>query len=131
MTQNKALRSISELGRPMSIDLLVLPGCSLLTLASAVEPLRAANRQSGRIVFNNGYSTMNCQIRNAGKMGMGLRMERTCEIPQHIRIVVDRDQSIYNADVRWRACGIDARNHVTRLCVLWVDQNKILLHLAL
>ena len=36
----------------MSIALLVLPGCSLLTLASAVEPLRAANRQSGRIVFN-------------------------------------------------------------------------------
>lgn len=36
----------------MSVDLLVLPGCSLLSLASAVEPLRAANRQSGRIVFN-------------------------------------------------------------------------------
>lgn len=52
MTQNKALVTISELDRPISVDLLVLPGCSLLTLASAAEPLRAANRQSDRTVFN-------------------------------------------------------------------------------
>ena len=58
---------------------------------------------SSRIVFNNGYCTMNCQIRNAGKMGMGLRMESTRDIPDHIRIMVDRDQSIFNADVRWRS----------------------------
>ena len=51
MTQNKALSAISETGRPITVDLLVLPGSSLLTLASAVEPLRAANRQSGRTVF--------------------------------------------------------------------------------
>jgi len=43
---------MSDLGRPITVDLLVLPGCSLLTLASAVEPLRAANRQSGRTVFD-------------------------------------------------------------------------------
>ena len=36
----------------MTVDLLVVPGCSLLTLASAVEPLRAANRQAGRTVFD-------------------------------------------------------------------------------
>jgi AraC family transcriptional regulator, glycine betaine-responsive activator len=51
MTQNKALSAISDTGRPIAVDLLALPGCSLLTLASAVEPLRAANRQSGRTVF--------------------------------------------------------------------------------
>ena len=52
MTQSKALTMISELGRPITVDLLIVPGCSLLTLSSAVEPLRAANRQSGRTVFN-------------------------------------------------------------------------------
>ncbi|MDP2731939.1 MAG: GlxA family transcriptional regulator [Hoeflea sp.] len=52
MTQSKVLSTMSDLGRPITVDLLVLPGCSLLTLASAVEPLRAANRQSGRTVFD-------------------------------------------------------------------------------
>lgn len=36
----------------MAVNFLVLPGCSLLTLASTVEPLRAANRQAGRTVFD-------------------------------------------------------------------------------
>ncbi len=57
---------------------------------------------SGRIIFNNGYSTMSCQIRNSGKEGMGLRMPNTQGIPEHIRIMVDRDQSKFNADVMWR-----------------------------
>jgi AraC family transcriptional regulator, glycine betaine-responsive activator len=52
MTQSKALLTICELQRPIGVDFLIVPGCSLLTLASAVEPLRAANRQAGRIVFN-------------------------------------------------------------------------------
>ena len=52
MTQNKALSAILEAGRPISIDLLVIPGCSLLTTSSTVEPLRAANRQAGRKVFD-------------------------------------------------------------------------------
>ena len=52
MTQNKALKTIADLRRPIKVDLLVLPGCSLLTLSSAVEPLRAANRQSGRTAFD-------------------------------------------------------------------------------
>tara|TARA_R110002020_G_scaffold56164_1_gene155613 strand:+ start:116 stop:1108 length:993 start_codon:yes stop_codon:yes gene_type:complete len=52
MTQNKALSSIAGLRRPITVALLVLPGCSLLTVASSVEPLRAANRQAGRMVFD-------------------------------------------------------------------------------
>jgi transcriptional regulator GlxA family with amidase domain len=37
---------------PISVDLLIVPGCSLMTAASSVEPLRAANRQAGRTVFD-------------------------------------------------------------------------------
>lgn len=57
---------------------------------------------SGKIIFNNGYSTLSCQIRNASKEGMGLRIPNTQGIPKHVRILVDRDQSKFNADVIWR-----------------------------
>ena len=52
MTQNKAPSANTGLKPPVTVALLVLPGCSLLTLASAVEPLRASNRQAGRTVFD-------------------------------------------------------------------------------
>ncbi|MDF1606716.1 GlxA family transcriptional regulator [Hoeflea sp. YIM 152468] len=52
MPQNKAPLATPDLQPPISVELLVLPGCSLLTASSAVEPLRAANRQAGRMVFN-------------------------------------------------------------------------------
>jgi transcriptional regulator GlxA family with amidase domain len=52
MTQNKAVATIAALDRPIRVDLLVLPGSSMMTLASTAEPLRAANRQAGRMVFD-------------------------------------------------------------------------------
>ena len=36
---------------PLNIDVLVLPDVSLLSLASTIEPLRAANRVAGRTLF--------------------------------------------------------------------------------
>jgi transcriptional regulator GlxA family with amidase domain len=59
MTQNKVLTAVSDAGRPIMVDLLALAGSSLLTLASAVEPLRAANRQSGRTVFDWRFVSVN------------------------------------------------------------------------
>ncbi|WP_299867086.1 GlxA family transcriptional regulator [uncultured Hoeflea sp.] len=52
MTQNKALAVITALDRPIQVDILALPGSSLLSLSSLAEPLRAANRQTGRMVFD-------------------------------------------------------------------------------
>jgi len=52
MTQGELARENSDSKPPMAINFLVMPGCSLLTLASTVEPLRAANRQAGRTVFD-------------------------------------------------------------------------------
>lgn len=43
---------MATLGRPIAVDILALPGSSLLTLSSTSEPLRAANRISGRTVFD-------------------------------------------------------------------------------
>ncbi len=36
---------------PLAIDFLVLPDVSLLSLASTIEPLRAANRVAGRVLY--------------------------------------------------------------------------------
>ena len=36
---------------PLSLDLLVLPDVSLLSLAAVMEPLRGANRVAGRRLF--------------------------------------------------------------------------------
>lgn len=60
---------------------------------------------SGKLVFNNGYSTMSCQIRNAGKLGMGVRLPDTRGVPEHIRLMIDRDRSMYNANVVWRSAN--------------------------
>ncbi|AKI01649.1 transcriptional regulator containing an amidase domain and an AraC-type DNA-binding HTH domain [Hoeflea sp. IMCC20628] len=52
MTQSELTQEYSDSKPPMSVNFLVVPGCSLLTLASTVEPLRAANRQAGSTVFD-------------------------------------------------------------------------------
>ena len=36
---------------PLSVDLLVLPETSLMSLAAVMEPMRGANRVAGRVVF--------------------------------------------------------------------------------
>ncbi|WP_394690460.1 GlxA family transcriptional regulator [Hoeflea sp.] len=59
MTQSKALAQIATLDRPIRVDLLVLPGSSMMTLASTAEPLRAANRQAGRTVFDWRFVSIN------------------------------------------------------------------------
>ena len=57
---------------------------------------------TGKIVFNNLYSTMDCRISNSSKEGLGLRLPNTLGIPDHVRILLDRDGSMFNADIKWR-----------------------------
>lgn len=52
MTQSEAITALTKLRPPISVDLLIVPGSSLMTASSSVEPLRAANRQAGRTVFD-------------------------------------------------------------------------------
>jgi hypothetical protein len=63
MTQNKALRRFQR-SSPIRVDLLALPGSSLLTLPVHVEPLRAANRQAGRMVFDWRFVSMTAMRRD-------------------------------------------------------------------
>ncbi len=41
----------SPASEPLDVDFLVLPDVSLLSLASTIEPLRAANRAAGRVLY--------------------------------------------------------------------------------
>ena len=45
---------------------------------------------------------MNCRISDASKEGLGVRLTNTLGIPDHVRILLDRDGSIFNAEVKWR-----------------------------
>lgn len=61
MTQNRAFAAIATLDRPIQVDILALPGSSLLSLSSLAEPLRAANRQTGRMVFDWRFMSLDGQ----------------------------------------------------------------------
>jgi len=55
-------------GLPVLVEILVMPGSSLMTLASTGDPLRAANRVTGRKVFDWRYVSLDGQnpITSAG-----------------------------------------------------------------
>lgn len=50
--QYEAILTQRKPGQPLTAEFLVLPGTSLMTYASTVEPLRAANRLAGRSIFD-------------------------------------------------------------------------------
>ena len=50
-TETAMATIFSPASEPLDIDFLVLPDVSLLSLASTIEPLRAANRASGRDLY--------------------------------------------------------------------------------
>jgi transcriptional regulator GlxA family with amidase domain len=52
MTQSEANSIFSSDARPLSIAFVVISGSSLMSVASAIDPLRAANRVSGGTVFD-------------------------------------------------------------------------------
>lgn len=50
--------STGEDGKSLSVDILVMPGSSMMTLACAGDPMRAANRLVGRKVFDWRYVSL-------------------------------------------------------------------------
>jgi transcriptional regulator GlxA family with amidase domain len=55
-----AIATIAE-GIPVTVELLVMPNSSLMTLASAGDPLRAANRVTGRKIFDWRYVSLDSE----------------------------------------------------------------------
>lgn len=58
MTKSEESAPHGGTGEPVRIDILVLPGSSLITLACAGDPLRAANRVCGREAFRWRYLSL-------------------------------------------------------------------------
>lgn len=72
-------------GQPLRVNLLVLPGSSLMTYASAVDPLRVANRVAARTVFDWRLISTdgNAPLSSAGlalPVGGAFRPDQPCEV---------------------------------------------------
>ena len=58
--------------RPFLLDLLVVDGFSLMSLAATMEPLRAANRVSGRTLYE--WRLLSPSGRPAGLLNLTLKL---------------------------------------------------------
>ncbi|MGB6117820.1 MAG: GlxA family transcriptional regulator, partial [Mesorhizobium sp.] len=52
MTRSEAPSIFTQSAQPLRLTFLVFSGCSIMCVAAAVDPLRAANRIAGRTVFD-------------------------------------------------------------------------------
>lgn len=74
---------------PLNIDFLVLPDVSLLSLASAIEPLRAANRVSGRTLFSRRLlSADGCPVMTSGGMAIPVEAAFSADDVRDVLVVV-------------------------------------------
>ncbi|RCW24691.1 PilZ domain-containing protein [Ciceribacter lividus] len=64
------------------------------------EP-RLRSLKGARIVFNNGFSTMDCMARNLSPGGAKLVLQSTVGIPDSFGLNFE-DGSRHNCSVRWR-----------------------------
>lgn len=96
--------------------------------AAAAVPLekdrRAAERRSavrvrtlmsGRIVYNHGQSTLDCQIRNFSESGAKLSVPGATTLPNQFKLEVPSRGRSYSAEVRWRdrdSMGVEFREPV-------------------
>ena len=58
---------------------------------------------TGRIVFNEGRSRVDCIVRDMSAGGARLRMVRPTIVPDAFELVVPLKETSYPASVRWRA----------------------------
>ncbi|MCC0029742.1 MAG: GlxA family transcriptional regulator [Brucellaceae bacterium] len=58
MSNYEALGFLADAERPVSVEFLVLPGVSLMTLACSAEPLRSANRVAGQRLFDWRFTSL-------------------------------------------------------------------------
>ncbi|MGH8735658.1 MAG: GlxA family transcriptional regulator, partial [Burkholderiales bacterium] len=74
---------------PLDVDFLVLPDVSLLSLASAIEPLRAANRVAGRTLFRRRLlSTDGSAVTTSGGMTIPVEGAFLADDPRDALVVV-------------------------------------------
>lgn len=65
--------------------------------------------KAGKIVFNEGFSTIDCVIKDLSETGAKIRLENAVLIPATFDLVLS-DNRTWNCRVRWRRmteCGVE------------------------
>lgn len=58
--------------------------------------------KQGKIVFNHGYGTFDCMIRNLSDHGAMLAISETAGIPDHFELRLEAAHPVRHCVVRWR-----------------------------
>lgn len=59
--------------------------------------------KGGKIFFNGGRSTIDCQIRNISETGAKLSVESTIDVPDRFDIKFDQGGEVRSCQVAWRS----------------------------
>jgi hypothetical protein len=58
--------------------------------------------KQGKIVFNHGYGTFDCTIRNLSDRGAMLTLSETAGVPDHFELRLEAAHPVRHCVVRWR-----------------------------
>ncbi|CAA2105032.1 hypothetical protein MBUL_02990 [Methylobacterium bullatum] len=56
----------------------------------------------GRIIFNNGASSMDCLVRDMSATGARLALTETATLPEVFDLFIPQKERTYKANLRWR-----------------------------
>ncbi|MCJ2130304.1 PilZ domain-containing protein [Methylobacterium sp. E-045] len=56
----------------------------------------------GRIIFNNGASSMDCLVRDLSSIGARLALTETATLPDTFDLLIPQKERTYRANLRWR-----------------------------
>ncbi|TXN32270.1 PilZ domain-containing protein [Methylobacterium sp. WL19] len=56
----------------------------------------------GRIIFNNGASSMDCLVRDLSSIGARLALTETATLPEMFDLFIPQKERTYKANLRWR-----------------------------
>ncbi|WP_019904357.1 PilZ domain-containing protein [Methylobacterium sp. 77] len=56
----------------------------------------------GRIIFNNGASSMDCLVRDMSATGARLALSETATLPEVFELFIPQKERTYKASLRWR-----------------------------
>ncbi|MDO9440029.1 MAG: PilZ domain-containing protein, partial [Beijerinckiaceae bacterium] len=56
----------------------------------------------GRIIFNNGASSMDCLVRDLSSIGARLALTETATLPDLFDLFIPQKERTYRASLRWR-----------------------------
>lgn len=58
--------------------------------------------KQGRVVFNRGFSVLDCVIRDVSETGARIECEHAADIPRHFDLLFVADRMMVPCQMRWR-----------------------------